>query len=166
MRNHKQKYLLLLLCCALFLTPVAGSQQRGSEQNALVNVPEQLRPRLIERLNLLVEYERTQQWDRMYDLLGEQFKISVEGGMSRERWLRDRSRSRLSRFTPKSAILLFGTEETGYWIILGCGEYSRRGPNERLESSVEAYRENGDWYFSPIGVQFPCIHCQARGCRH
>jgi hypothetical protein len=154
----------LLLCLPLFLFPAYGQEKQKVDPFA--DVPQSLRARLADRLGLLVEYHRVQQWDKMYELLGEQFKNSIEGGMSKERWLRDHPHYKLSRFTPKRATLLSGTPENGYWIIRGCGEYSRFGPNEKLESSVEAYRQNGDWFFSSVGIQFPCIHCAPKGCRH
>jgi hypothetical protein len=162
-KQNPKSCVLFLLCVLLFILPAYGQKKNAAPFS---DVPESLRSSLIERLNLLVEHERNQQRDKMYELLGEQFKNSIEGGMSKERWLRDHPRSRLSRFTPKQASLMFGTPANGYWIIWGCGEYSRFGPNEKLESSVEAYRQNGDWFFSSIGVQFPCIHCEPKGCRH
>ena len=156
--------LAISLCTPLLLLPASG--QKKQQLDPFASVPEKLRASLVKRMSLLVEYQKNQRWDEMYNLLGEQFKMSAEGGLSKERWQKDHPRSRLTKFTPTSATLLSGTPEDGYWIIRGCGEFSRFGPNEKLESALEAYRQNEDWYFSDIGVEFPCIHCLPKGCHH
>ncbi|MCU1433271.1 MAG: hypothetical protein JWP95_2376, partial [Actinotalea sp.] len=53
--------------------------------------------------------------------------------------------------------------EDGWWMIEGCGEFKGSG---KLKSQIEAYRQNGEWFFSDVGVQLPCIHCNPEKCRH
>jgi len=42
---------------------------QAKDQDLFAPVPARLRARLVERLKLLVDYQRTQEWEKEYDLL-------------------------------------------------------------------------------------------------
>lgn len=144
---------------------VAASAQKKTEADVYADVPADKRERFIERLNIFFQYYRERNKNKVYDMLGEQAKQYVVGGLSRERFLKEVYLLKLKKFKVEE-IGEWRTEKgerTGIWSIRGCGEYSRFGPNEKLRSSLEAYWQDGDWYFSQIGTPHP-LHGEPEGC--
>lgn len=120
-----------------------------------IPIPENQRARLIEGLNLLIEYQSARDWERVYDLLTD----SIRGGRSRQDFAN--SRRELENITPASTILAFAPTEAipvdewqdgGAWQILGCAKYRRKGGIRQLKSAVEAVLRQGEWRFTEIGV--------------
>ncbi|MGB7068406.1 MAG: hypothetical protein WBD22_02840 [Pyrinomonadaceae bacterium] len=62
-----QKMLALLLTVLSVCLLINGRTM--AQENAFASVPENLKERLIERLQLLVGYQRNQQWSSHYELL-------------------------------------------------------------------------------------------------
>ncbi len=153
-------FIVALLSCS---TMTYSQNKEKTKPDAFADVPTDMRESFVERLNLFVEFQIAKDWNKSYDVLGEKYERSIGGGLSRERYLKEPPHLTLKKFTPKSVFLLLGTAEEGWWMIQGCGEYKGSG---KLESSVQAYRENGEWFFADVGVQFPCIHCSPKKCRH
>ena len=142
-----------LLLTLLLLTSVPGQRQNPE---AFAEVPAPARARLIERLTLLIEYDRTQQWEKMYPLLSDQFLQgeTKEHLVNRRRYVAEKlGGDELVVFTPQSATLLY--QENNWWIISGCGEFRQSSGSRKVETVVEAYLENGEWYFSQIRPNAP-----------
>ncbi|MCU1438926.1 MAG: hypothetical protein JWP66_2013, partial [Naasia sp.] len=148
MLNLKVVFFIAILLGSVL--PTYSQSKEKTKQDAFADVSENMRKNLVERLNLFIEYQIAKDWNRAYGLLGEQYKQSIGGGLSRERYLEKPSHLILKRFTPKAAYLLLGTAEDGWWMIEGCGEFKGSG---KLKSQIEAYRQNGEWFFSDVGVQ-------------
>lgn len=149
---------LLVLCCM----PVYGQVK-----DVFAPVPAALRVGLVERLKLLIEYQRAQQWEKQYELLS----ISSIQGDSKEEYAK-RNRHWYREVVPEDLILDFAPKATttheasadaGWWTIYGCAKLRRNGRTEQLSASVDAHRERGNWYFSTIGVITP-IDGQAERC--
>lgn len=143
-------YLLLI---ALLITPAHGQTK---DDDVFAQVPAALRARLVERLKLLIEYQRAQQWEKQYDLLS----VLVTQGDSKEahvkrlqRWYAKGLGDTLVDFTPKT--VSYGTGAPFDAVIFGCVKLRQKKRIIELYASVEAYRENDDWYFSPVGVITP-----------
>jgi hypothetical protein len=68
---------MFLLLAVLLCTTAHG---QAKDQDVFAPVPAPLRARLVERLKLLIEYQRTQQWEKQYDLLS----VLVTQGASKE----------------------------------------------------------------------------------
>jgi hypothetical protein len=135
---------------------VAPAQARAQNQDVFAEVSASVRERLAERLKLLIEYDRTQQWERMYDLLSDRFLQgeTKEHLVNRRRYVAEKlSGDELIEFTPKSITSLH--EESGWWLIRGCGEFRQSGSSRRVDTVVEAYLQNGEWYFSQIRMSTP-----------
>jgi len=144
----------------------SSTQGQVKELDGFDSVPEQLRIRLVERLNLLVEYQRKQQWDKLYDLLSELYTQ----GQSKEQFIKHRTNlqsqgmiDKLIDFTPKSIAVHNDSADHGEWTIFGCAKLSENGRIRNLYASVTAWRERGDWFFSDIGVITP-IDGDAQRC--
>lgn len=113
----------------------------------------------MERLKLLVEYQRTQQWEKQYELLS----ISSIQGSNKEEYAK-RNRHWYTEVVPGDLILDFvprattvheASTDARWWTIEGCAKYREKGRVVELHASVDAYRERGNWYFSTIGVITP-----------
>jgi hypothetical protein len=154
--------LLLVLCCM----PAYG-QIKG--QDVFAPVPTALRADLVERLKLLIEYQRTQQWEKQYDLLS----IAFTQGNSKDEYVK-RNRHWYTEVVPEDLIVNFAPEATtvhesspdaGWWTIEGCAKFGEKGRIVELHASVDAYRERGNWYFSSVGVITP-IDGTPQPCRY
>ena len=99
-------------------------------------------------------------------MIGDQAKRGVVGGLSRERFLKEVYLLKLKKFKVEEVgeLRTETGEGIGIWIISGCGEYSRLGSNKKIQSRLEAYYQDGDWYFSQIGTPHP-LHGDPEGCR-
>jgi hypothetical protein len=114
---------------------------------------------LVERLKLLVEYQRTQQWEKHYDLLYFTFTENVskeEYAKRNRRWYTEIVPDDLILdFTPKATIAHESSEDAGWWTIYGCAKFRKKGRVVELYASVDAYRDRGNWYFSSVGAITP-----------
>lgn len=138
---------------------VIGATSKQQKADPFANLPESQRERLKSRLTEFVEYHRSRQWEKVYDLLAERDKIAVEGGLPKELFLKKKLYSSIRKFTPRSVQKM---DET-WWTVWGCGTFDRGGS---MEASVDAYLQEGEWYFSDIWSSAPCIDCMPKDCRH
>ena len=152
MKLRRLCLLLLVLCCM----PAYGQIK---DQDVFAPVPAALRADLVERLKLLIEYQRTQQWGKQYDLLS----IAFTQGKSKEEYVK-RNRHWYTEvvpddlildFTPKATTVHESSPDAGWWTIYGCAKLRLKGQMEQLYASVDAHRERGNWYFSTVGVITP-----------
>ena len=144
--------LLLTLCCM----PTYGQMK---DHDVFAPVPAALQASLVERLRLLIEYQRTQQWDKQYDLLS----IAVTQGNSKDEYVK-RNRHWYTEvapedlvldFAPKTTIVRESSADAGWWTIEGCARFRQHGRIVALPAAVDAYRDRGNWYLSSVGVITP-----------
>lgn len=127
-------------------------------------VPVELRARLLERLKLLVEYQKTQQWSKQYELLASEI-TKVE---SKEAFIANTARAyergeraSLIDFSPFRVDYLEG-KTYKLWFIFACSQVVEKDQRVSMLTVVRAYRENDDWRFSvveniePAGKGNPC----------
>lgn len=151
----KVRFLSLFLV-ALICVPTHG---QGKFEDVFAGVPTTLRVDLAQRLKLLIEYQRTQQWEKHYDLLS----ISSTEGRTKEEYARHNRHwytevvpdDLIFDFVPRATMVHEASEDAGWWTIEGCARLRRKGHIEVLYASVDAHRERGNWYFSTIGVVTP-----------
>src|SRR5215468_1621226 len=137
-------FYLILLCA---ISVLVGAQD--NEQKAFSSVPESVRARLIERFQLFVLYETTEQWDLQYELLEPRYE------KGKDEYVALRRRNSLPSaekwnfgFVPE------GTEE-GYnpqlladYKVVGYAKVKERGCLVKRKGFVYAFLQNGEWYFS------------------
>lgn len=146
-----------LKCLLLILTLITCAQGQSSERDGLTAVPESLRARLIERLNNYVEYQRTKEYGKFYDLLTEPTIARIYRGQSRVEFIESHQKAeakgianRLLEFVPTSSLNL--TDEVGdYFEIFGRAKLCKSGELVGRKVSVEARLIDGEWYFSTAG---------------
>ncbi len=149
----------LLAFSALIMIIPARSQtkEQKKEQKAFAAIPENLRTSLVEQLNLYVEYERTKQYEKLYDLLLE--SVVAPKGLSRDAYVDaskratiEKHRSVLLRFKPASTmtISLDDKDEVVYQIF-GTAKVDDGEEVYEMNAAIEARLINEKWYFSGVG---------------
>jgi hypothetical protein len=110
-----------------------------------------LQPHLSDRLKLFVEYNRTQQWDKLYDLTYKPDikNITREQFVKRQRLFSGKGASRTIAFTPQ-ATQKSPEGITDNFLIEGCLKVNWKGRNHRWRATVDAYFVEGEWYFTGI----------------
>jgi hypothetical protein len=157
MRNLVATSFLLMFCASAMFVPVhAQTKEQKKAQKVFSAVPQHWRARLIERLHLYVEYERTQQYEKLYDLLWEY--AVAPAGLSREAYV-DASKKTIARgyrsilleFNPTDTIDL-SIEEEGQvrYDIWGTAKVKSEGETYEKDAAIEARWINEEWYFSSI----------------
>jgi hypothetical protein len=113
---------------------------QGVSQKVLKPVPENLRPQLVERLSLYVEYQRAKQYDKFYDLLSKSTIHTVLRDQTREEFVRayqsgdaKRTSIRLIEFAP-NAIQLIQEDGDNVYVIVGEGNWQ-----QLLEANKQAF---------------------------
>ena len=157
MRNFIATSFLLAFCVAVMFVPAyAQTKEQKKEQKVFAVVPQHLRARLIERLSLYVEYERTQQYEKLYDLLSDY--VVDPNSLSREAYV-DASkktigkgyRSILLEFKPTGILdLSIADEGVVRYDIWGTAKVRDEGEVYEKDAAIEARWINGEWYFSGV----------------
>jgi len=154
-----------LICVGLVLTGfcLVANSQEDYVLNSLKNdrVPVRLRPLFLERLNLYIEYQRTQRWDKIedflpcYSLVSPGRHIKSYSTRQAEELLSDIKRQQIVGFTLQS--IWIGTENFNVplhrkeWTIWGCAEYkASTGEIQSGKAMVTAYCQNRKWVFGLI----------------
>ena len=153
------KSILILVIISLVISPnFVGATSSRQKDDPLAGIPPSQRARLKSRLDKFVKYHLTGRWDKVYGLLSEQYKNNVDGGLTKDKFLKNKLYSRVRKFTPEFAYKVGNMT----WWVRGCGSFDRVGSTEVL---VEAYYQGGDWYFSNFGGPPGCVDCMPLDCK-
>jgi len=148
------------ILCFAFAVVLAGRvayAQEGVSPQVLEPIPEPLRAQLVERLGLYVEYQRTKQYDKLYDLLSRSAIHTIFKDQTKEEFLRayragdaQRTSTRLIQFTP-TAIQLVQGDASDVYVIYGTATISQMGDlTKKPRVAVTTQLQDGKWYFSPV----------------
>src|SRR5215510_161969 len=140
--RHQRYFSLsgIVLCLAV----LASGQVTNSKK--FHPVPESQRNQLVARLNLYIEYERSRQYENLWDLLSQAYIANQR--LSRENYLQYRPDDRLLEFKPKAVIKSPIREYVNVFEIHGIAKF-RRGNKVVMEDRLlEARLQGDDWYFS------------------
>jgi hypothetical protein len=155
-KNSKRfEMILRSLLLILVLIPPVTAQVKADKKFS--KVPVDLRDRLIERINLYFEYERTQQYDKLYELISSKAvsspepsdKPSREDFVSKYQYLNAMG----SHFVPVKWKVTEVGKHNGkndhpvyiVWFDMKAQYGGRIVDKERI--FLEAHFENGDWHF-------------------
>ena len=145
-------FILLVISSVIF----AQAPSRTEEEKVFAAIPQHLRARLIERLNLYVEYERTKQYEKLYDLLW--LSVVPPMNLSRDAYV-DASkktiakgyRSVLLEFKPTDTLdLSLNDEDIVRYDIWGTAKVDDGEKIYEKNAAIEARWINGEWYFSGV----------------
>lgn len=150
--HHSHKGFLM---CALILVLFTLSvQARGREQSVFDVVPEPLRAQLIERLKLYVEYQRTRQYEKLYDLYSRTTIERVFKNQTRDEFVlafqkgdAERISVRIMDFSPTS-VEKTTKENADLYNIYGKAKLCQQGEMVEGPVVIGAQLENGVWHFS------------------
>jgi hypothetical protein len=120
--------------------------QAKNQQGLLDSVPDTWRAQLLERLNSFLEDYRTQQWDKLYDLIDYDFNEGTREEFVSSRHRDLRSAEVLIDFVPHR----IRYRESKEWAIDCCSKWQKVG---EVSATVYAYRHNDKWYFTPIALE-------------
>ena len=157
MRNLLATIFLLASVASVMVVPTyAQTKEQKKEQKVFAVIPQHLRERLIERLNLYVEYERMKQYEKLYDLLWDY--VVDPNSLSREAYVEavrkriaEGYRSVLLEFKPTGIIdLSLPDEDIIRYDIWGTAKVDSEGEIYKKDAAIEARWMNGDWYFSNV----------------
>ena len=125
-----------------------------SSSDVYSKIPQELRERFVERITLLIEYEKTHKWGKLYELLYlgiKQNETIEQYSKRREYWLNEIPRDQFIDFTPHSLRPPDNTQ-LGEWIVFGCITRSEKGQIRKWEGMISAFYDKDDWYFSEPGI--------------
>ena len=130
-------------------------QGQSEAQKVFDVVPEAMRARLIERLSNYTEYQRSKQYEKLYDLFSESTIKNLFRGQSKTEFINawqkgdnEGTSRRLIEFTP-SYTEKIGGENGDIYVVYGRSKFCEGGKVvEKRRTAIEAHLQNGDWYFS------------------
>lgn len=148
MQSGKSARKIFSLFCLLFIPITSFGQIKNDKK--LASIPPQLRERFIERLNLYFELKRTQQFEKLYDLLSE---VGDSAKPTRDEFIKMHQESKdFIRNAISYTLILDGVKKVSrgrydtYYIqvYVTCQYQKEKSTNPAY---FEAQVENGDWYF-------------------
>jgi len=146
------KYHIAVALALAFSLP-AAAHNRDSNIYDRGGIPRSLQPSLAERLNLFAEYQRSENWDKVSELLGPFFgeRERRKYTDAQKQWMLTYMRRRpMTRFTPTlvtfTTAILSVPFSRRWWYIDGDAEYG--GTSDLTRAQITAYRYRGNWYFS------------------
>jgi hypothetical protein len=131
---------------------VFGMQQQSQAGNIGVYdvVPQADRSSLQESVGKMIELQKQERWEEIYDWLPESAKKEV----SREEFARRSSkRSRLASFEPTETVT--HPTEANEWLVLGCGVFTKGSTTRGLQSVIYARVLQSKWSLSTVMIVGP-----------
>jgi hypothetical protein len=156
--SYIAKIALILAACVTMQGPLSA-KIIAQKPDIFASVPEKEQSQLKARLAVFVLYHQEKDWIKVYELLGSQYKNAWTKPADQDEFVKKRLYSSIEKFTPSSVQRM----DEGWWMIWGCGTFRNGG---QMTASLEAYFENGSWYFSDIWSVAPCIDCKPDSCKH
>jgi hypothetical protein len=147
---------LVWRACVIVILVAHITYSQDASQKVLEAIPEPFRPQLVERLALFVEYQRTKQYDKLYDLLSQSSIHTVFKDQTKEEFAKayqtgdvQRTSTRLIEFLP-TATQQTQAEAPGVYVIYGAATMCQMGElTKKPRVAVTAQLQDGKWYFSP-----------------
>ena len=138
--------------CSIVMLVAQFAYSQDASQKVLQAIPEPVRPQFVERLALYVEYQRTQQYDKLYDLLSQSSIHMVFKDQTKEEFVKayqtgdaKRTSTRLVKFLPTAI-----QQTDDVYVIYGAATMCQTGElTKKPRVAVAAQLQDGKWYFSP-----------------
>ena len=150
-------FLLAFSVLVIIIPASSQTKEQKKEQKVFAAIPENLRAKFVERLNLYVEYERTKQYEKLYDLLLE--SVATSNVLSRDEYVNARKKaiaekrqSILLKFKPISTLKIsLDDKDTDIYEVFGTGKVDDGEEIYEINAEIDARLINGEWYFSGVG---------------
>jgi hypothetical protein len=121
-------------------------------------VPTNQRAHLNERLMLLIKYQRTKQYDKLFEMLPKIHTQHPE--MTKEKFL---AQIRMRKAHVVDFIPEYTTENPtidGEYAINGCAKVREGWRTNKWQAAIYASLEHGEWHFSDILFTFSTLHAR------
>ena len=138
--------------CALLLLAAATVHAQERTRNVFETIPLDSRPRLLERLSEYVTYERTRQYEKLYELLyGRNDKNADKEVYSKSRVETEGRRGVVQEFTPAFVVgVTLNDGDAPTFNLTGQAKVLLKGRTIKKEMSIRARLQDGEWYFSEL----------------
>jgi hypothetical protein len=151
--------------CLILLGMSCAPAAAQAEQKAFASVPETIRARLIERFQLLLFYETSEQWDHQYDLLESRYpRGKAEYVTQRQRNSSNPADKWIFDFVVESAEVGSDAKVPADYSLVGYAKVRERGCLVKRKGFVYAFLRSGEWYFSGFIVELPTSHAPPAPC--
>lgn len=150
-RNLTRRCLKCLLLLFVITAPFSQALGQIIKGKVLPHIPSHLSPRLVERVNLYLEYQQTQQYNKLFELLPRDY--IQERKLTKERFINENEKldAEGRREVPiklkvdRVSRIHRDKDKESYRIIFkGKFRYGNRVVEDNLY--LDAYWENGDWF--------------------
>jgi hypothetical protein len=132
---------------------IVSTVSQTGPQDVFSAIDSTRRARLAQRLKLLVQYQKTKQWEKQYGLLAELITRSQSKrdfvDLTRKAYS-EWGRAPLLDFIPLKVSLQPVDPSRSVWFISGCSLILEKGQQIKKAALVEAYWERNDWFFSEV----------------
>jgi hypothetical protein len=161
-RKSTQKFGAVVLLYLFFVITVVGQRE---SKNVFDVVPVSIRDALIERLKLRIEYEKTEQWGKLYDLFYPKKNNQEDYIKAKEEYIKintdlnDPRQYIMTDFVPKVVSSANELEKESY-LIEGCGTFRFKGKLIKENTIIMAHLVNKEWLFSSFGDVAPNKLCE------
>ena len=152
---------LLLILFAICLLIYAASAQEVTDNEEFSSVPTLARNRLIERLNLFLEYDRTGQYEKKFDLLSQYHLRILKWSRSdylklmQEKEQQGKAEKLIDfKITSVENRSLDNSGKYMIYSIYGNEKFLRGSKRKSEKRLIEARYENGEWYFSDWLIEY------------
>ena len=152
---------LLLILFAICLLIYAASAQEVTDSEKFSSVPTLARNRLIERLNLFLEYDRTGQYEKKFDLLSQYHLRILKWSRSdylklmQEKEQQGKAEKLIDfKITSVEDRSLDNSGKYMIYSIYGNEKFLRGSKRKSEKRLIEARYENGEWYFSDWLIEY------------
>lgn len=138
--------------CLLLLLAVATVHAQERTENVFEKVPLESRARLVERLKEYVTYERTRQYEKLYELLYDRDdKNAGKEVYSKSRAEAEGRRGVVQEFTPTFILeITLNDGDAPTLVLTGQAKVFLKGRTVKGEMSIKARLQDGEWYFSEL----------------
>lgn len=151
-RRYLTRYILAVMVLAMSHAPGAGQDR---DERLFDSVPTALRARLIERLNLFLQFDRAGLYEKKFELLSEydrnHWKVNKAGYAKLMEYMHARGKVERNidfRITRLQNWTMTDAQNQGNVMICGRSRFWRGNSIRTGTRLLEARFEQGEWYFS------------------
>ena len=144
----------LLLLAACINPPLISSAQKRSDR-VFDAVPLDSRGRLIERLNEYVAYERSREYEKLYELLYDRKgKWDDKKAYSTYRLGAEGRSGVVQEFRPTVIMEITMGDGPPTFNLIGRAKVIRKGRTREKEMGIYARLHDGEWYFTELSTVY------------
>jgi|GEM_PF-2393621 len=145
---------LLLVAVISLYSSITQAQDRSD--SVFDTVPLDSRGRLIERLKEYVSYERTRQYEKLYELISDlDYRKTGKEDYSKSRLELEKRLGVVKEFTPTHIMnVTLNDSAAPTFSLIGRAKVLRKGRTVEKQMTMTARLQQGEWYFSGLSNSY------------